>query len=62
MDSTLNLEFRDLNEQLRSWNSAIIRMNQSIESNGDFIRALPVINVLKESADDTVKDLSLIHI
>lgn len=59
MDSTLNLEFRDLNEQLRSWNSAIIRMNQSIESNGDFIRALPVINVLKESADDTVKDDSV---
>ena len=41
MSESLNVEFKDLNEQLRIWNSQIYRMNKNISSTIDFIHTIP---------------------
>lgn len=62
MEEKFNLQFRNLNEQLRVWNSSIVRMNQNIETTGDFIRALPTLNPIQtnhtdSSVDDVLRSL-----
>ena len=37
----MEVEFKDLNEQLKTWNSQIHRMNQNISSTIDLIRTIP---------------------